>query len=183
MGKDKAAKITKNSDRFRKNNIRKNYWPTGLNFTIKSCNKEDDTFGFIQETAGTKGVYYITVTTQKANTFPKLEECPLEVYVNDELVKDLNPKMEVSPDAVVVTKILEEYYKNISTEVLLDGNADKNYVFEVNSYDQYNNLAETVQEVVGIQVALRGGNVVDKTTSETNTTTGFRKYTVPATKA
>ena len=166
-----------------KNNIRKNYWPTGLNFTIKSCNKEDDTFGFIQETAGTKGVYYITVTTQKANTFPKLEECPLEVYVNDELVKDLNPKMEVSPDAVVVTKILEEYYKNISTEVLLDGNADKNYVFEVNSYDQYNNLAETVQEVVGIQVAYKGGDIIDKTTSETDHNTGKRKYTVPATKA
>ena len=165
-------------------NIRKNYWPLDLKFTIKSCNKEDKTFNFIEEKAGTMGVYYITVTTQKANTYPKLEECPLEVYVNDELVKNLKPKMEVSPDAVVVTKILEEYYKDgKSSAVLIDGNADTNYVFEVKSYDQYNNLAETIQEVVGIQVAYKGGNVVDKTTSVTDDATGKRKYTVPATKA
>jgi len=166
-----------------KDNVRKNFWD-GFKFKIESCDKEDKTFSFTQENAGTLGVFYITVTTQKANTYPKLIKCPLKVYVNDVLVKDMNPEMEVSPDEVVRTKILEKYYKDgKNSSVLLDGNADIPYVFEVASYDQYGNLAETLQEVVGIQVALRGGSVVDKTTSETNTTTGFRKYTVPATKA
>ena len=165
-----------------KDNIRKNFWE-GYKFTIKSCNESDKTFKYTQANAGTLGVFYITVTTEKANTYPKLERCPLKVYVNDELVKDLNPEMEVSPDEVVTTKILEKYYKDgKNSSVLVDGNADIPYVFEVASYDQYGNLAETLQEVVGIKVSYKGDEI-KKTTSETNTTTGFRKYTVPATKA
>ena len=163
------------------NNLRKNYWE-GYNFTIKSCDKNDDTFSFTQETAGTMGVFYITVTTQKANTYPHLEKCVLEIYLNNELIIDLKPEMEVSPDVVVKTEILEKYYKKGSNEELLDGNTDTNYIFEVASYDKYNNLAETKQEEVGIKITLKGGEEINKTTSETNQETGYRKYSVPVTK-
>ena len=166
-----------------KNNIRKNFWD-GFTFNIKSCDKTDKTFNFTQQNAGTYGVFYITVTSQKANTYPSLTKCPLEIYVNDELVESLKPEMEVLPDSVVKTEILPKYYKDGKTSaVLVDGNTDTNYVFEVASYDKYNNLAETVQEVVGIKVSLKGGEEITKTTSETETSTGYRKYTVPATKS
>ena len=45
--------------------------------------------------------------------------------------------MEVSPNEVVETKILEKYYKSNSNTELLDGMADITYQFEVASYDQY----------------------------------------------
>ena len=61
------------------------------------------------------------------------------------IVTDMSPEMEVSPDEIVRTKILEQYYKDgKNSSVLLDGNADIPYVFEVASYDQYDNLAETL---------------------------------------
>ena len=165
-----------------KNNIRKNLWD-GFDFTIKSCDEKDKTFNFTQERAGIMGVFLITVTTQKANTYPKLTECPLKIYLNDEKIENLNPLMEVYPDAVVRTKILDKYYKKGSTTNLLDGTADSNYIFEVASFDQYDNFAETIQEVVGIKVALKGGNEVKNTNSETNTDSGYREYNVPAKKA
>ena len=165
-----------------KNNIRKNSWE-GFDFTIKSCDENDKTFNFTQERAGTLGVFYITVTTQKANTYPKLTECPLKIYLNKEKIEDLNPLMEVYPDAVVRTNILEKYYQKGSSVNLLDGTADSNYFFEVASFDQYNNLAETVQKVVGIKVTLKGGDEVKNTNSETNNDSGYRGYSVPAKKA
>ena len=164
------------------NNIRKNLWD-GFNFTIESCDESDKTFDFISEHAGLLGVFYITVTTQKANTYPRLNECPLKIYVNKILVENLSPQMEVSPDAVVRTQILEKYYKEGSTSVLLDGTADSNYIFEVASFDKYENFAETIQEVVGIKVTLKGGDEVKKITSETDNNSGYRNYSVPATKA
>ena len=160
-----------------KDNIRKNFWE-GYKFTIKSCNESDKTFKYTQANAGTLGVFYITVTTEKANTYPTLKECPLKIYLNDELINDLKPEMEVSPDAVVRTKILEDYYKDgKSSDVLKDGTVDNPYVFEVASYDKYGNLAETLQEVVGIKVSKKGGDEVEDTTSETDKSTGYRKYT------
>ena len=163
------------------NNLRKNFWE-GYNFTIETCDQSDDSFSFTQETAGTMGVFFITVTTQKANTYPRLEKCILEIYLNNELIVDLKPEMEVSPDVVVKTEILEKYYKNGSNEELLDGNTDANYLFEVASYDKFGNLAETKQEEVGIKITLKGGEEINKTTSETNQETGYRKYSVPVTK-
>ena len=164
------------------NNIRKNYWD-GFEFKVESCDKDDKTFDYVQERAGQLGIFLITVTTQRANTFPTLRKCPLKLYLNDQLLDHLNPEQEVSPDAVVRTNILKKYYKDGSTTNLLDGNADTNYVFEVESFDQYDNFAETLQEVVGVKVALKGGNEESKTVSETNYTTGYRKYTVQVTKA
>ena len=163
------------------NNLRKNFWE-GYKFTIKSCDKSDDSFNFTQETAGTMGVFFITVTTQKSNTYPQLEKCILEIYLNNELIVELKPEMEVSPDVVVKTEILEKYYKNGSNEELLDGNTDENYIFEVASYDKFDNLAETKQEEVGIKITLKGGEEINKTTSEIIQETGFRKYSVPVTK-
>ena len=165
-----------------KSNIRKNYWE-GYTFTVKSSDTTDDSFDFVQEKAGTLGVFYITVTSKKANTYPKKRKVTLDIFLNGVEIKSYKPEMEVSPDAVVRTKILDKYYKDKSNNVLLDGTAGKNYVFEVASYDQYNNLAETIQELVGIKVALRGGDAVNKTTSITDQETGFRKYNVPVTKA
>ena len=52
-----------------KSNVRKNYWD-GFTFTIESSDKTDKSFGFVQERAGTLGVFYITVTSQKSNTYP-----------------------------------------------------------------------------------------------------------------
>ena len=164
-----------------KKNLRKNTWD-GYEFEIKSCDKKDTTFKFEQKRAGTKGVFYLTVTTEKANTYPKLEQCTLELYLNNELINNLKPEMEVSPDAVVRTKILEKYYKDGKTsDVLIDGNVDTNYIFEVASYDQYNNLAETLQEIVGIKISKKGGAEITETTSETDQETGYRKYSVPIT--
>ena len=165
-----------------KDNIRRNSWDEGLKFDIKSCNADDKTFSFKQENAGTRGVYYITVTTQKANTYPKLEKCVLTISVNGEVVKNLKPEMEVSPDAVVKTQILDEYYKKGKTDYLVDGTTDSPYSFEVKSFDQYNNLAETVQDTVELKVSYSLQQLKDLT-SETNTTTGYRKYTVTVTKA
>ena len=166
-----------------KNNIRKNFWE-GFNFTIESSDKTDNSFKFVQERAGTLGVFYITVTSTKANTYPNLTECTLNIFVNGIKVEKLKPQMEVSPDTVVRTKILPKYYKDgKNSKILVDGTTDQNYVFEVFSYDQYNNLAETLQEVVGIKVSLRGGNEVNKTTSMTDQETGYRKYSAPITKA
>ena len=106
----------------------------------------------------------------------------LELYLNNELINNLKPEMEVSPDAVVRTKILEKYYKDGKTsDVLIDGNVDTNYIFEVASYDQYNNLAETLQEIVGIKVSKKGGAEITETTSETDQEIGYRKYSVPIT--
>ena len=64
----------------------------------------------------------------------------------------------------------------------MDGNADKEYVFEVPLYDQYNNLPETFQEVVGIKIDYKKINEITNSTSATNTTTGYRKYNVLAHK-
>ena len=163
-------------------NVRKNYWD-GFEFKVESCDADDKTFDYVQERAGELGIFLITVTTQRANTFPTLRKCPLKLYLNNELITDLKPEQEVSPDAVVRTNILEKYYKDGSKTNLLDGNADTNYVFEVESFDQYDNFAETLQEVVGVKVALKGGEEVTKLTSETNYTTGYRKYSLPVTKA
>ena len=163
------------------NNIRRNSWD-GYNFEVFTC-EEDKTFNYVQEKAGLLGVFIITVTTQKANTYPKLRNCPLTIKLNNEEIISLKPEMEVSPDEVVRTNVLKKYYKEDSETDLRDGNADETYVFEVESYDQFDNLAETKQEVIGIKVSYKGGDEVKKTTSETNITTGYRQYNVPVTKA
>ena len=162
--------------------IRKNFWD-GFDFEIKSCNASDKSFEFVQEKAGLLGVFYITVTTQQANTFPHLKECKLEISLNGEKIESLAPEMEVSPDVVVRTNILKKYYQEGSTTNLLDGTADLNYIFEVESFDKYDNFAETLQDLVGIKVTYRGGDEVKKITSETDTDTGYRGYSVTATKA
>jgi hypothetical protein len=169
-----------------KDNIRRNSWDENVKFDIKSCDSTDKTFSFKQENAGTRGVYYITVTTQKANTFPKLVKCPLTISVNNEVIKNLKPEMEVSPDVVVRTQILEKYYKDGKTpDYLVDGNADKPYSFEVKSFDQYNNLAETIEKDLDLKVSYIDGNSLDvlkDLTSQADETTGYRKYTVTVTR-
>jgi len=163
-------------------NVRKNFWD-GYNFKVEGCDENDKTFNYTQKRAGTMGVFYLTVTTEKANTYPSLVKCPLKIYLNDQLLTHLNPEQEVSPDEVVRTEILKEYWKEpTSSKVLKDGTADDNYVFEVASYDKYGNLAETLQEVVGIKVNYQGGDEIP-TTSATNTTTGYRKYVLQPRKA
>ena len=163
-----------------KNNISNNYWE-GNNFTVKSSDTTDNTFAFSKERAGTLGVLFITVTSQKANKYPK-RKVTLDIFLNGVEIKSYKPEMEVSPDKVVRTEILDKYYKDKSNNVLLDGIADKNYVFEVASYDKFDNLAETIQEVVGIKVALKG-DAANKATSITDQETGFRKYNASVTKA
>ena len=92
----------------------------GYEFENKSCDEKDTTFKFIQEKAGTKGVFYLAITTEK-ETYLKLEKCTLELYLNNELIKNLKPEMEASPDAVVRTTIIERYYKDGKTsDVLID---------------------------------------------------------------
>ena len=159
---------------------RKNSW--GFNFIVESCDKTDETFKFTQEKAGERGVFLITVTTERANTYPKLERCPLKISVNNILVEHLTPEQEVSPDEVVLTEILKKYYKEGNDTYLLDGNADNDYVFEVRSFDKFGNLAETKQEEVGIKISLITEEI-STVSSETNKETGYRKYTVVAHKA
>ena len=164
------------------NNVRRNSWGN-FEFEVITCDENDKSFNFIQEKAGSPGVFMITVTSTKSNTYPSLIKCPLTIKVDKKEIINLKPEMEVIPDEVVVTKVSKKYYKEGSETELKDGNADETYVFEVESYDQFNNLAETKQEVVGIKVTYKGGDEVKKTTSETNTTSGYRQYNVPATKA
>ncbi|MBR3661202.1 MAG: hypothetical protein IKN63_04835, partial [Bacilli bacterium] len=161
-------------------NIRSNSW--NYDVRVESCNKEDTTFKATSSKAGLLGVFQVTVTTQKANTYPKLETCQLKIYINNTLVENLHPEMEVSPNEVVETKILEKYYKSNSNTELLDGMADITYQFEVASYDQYNNLAETNQELIGLKITYKGGSEY-KTISENDINTGYRKYIVSATKS
>ena len=169
-----------------KDNIRRNSWDENTKFDIKSCDSTDKTFSFKQDNAGTRGVYYITVTTEKANTYPKLTKCPLTISVNGEVIKNLKPEMEVSPDTVVRTQILEKYYKDGKTpDYLVDGNADSPYSFEVKSFDKYNNLAETIEKDLDLKVSFIDGSNLDllkDLTSQADTTTGYRKYTVTVTR-
>ena len=169
-----------------KDNIRRNSWDENVKFDIKSCDEKDTKFSFKQENAGTRGVYYITVTTTKSNTYPKLTKCPLTISVNGEVIKNLKPEMEVYPDVVVRTQILEKYYKDGKTaDYLVDGNADKPYSFEVKSFDQYDNLAETIEKDLDLKVSYVDGNNLDllkDLTSQADETTGYRKYTVTVTR-
>ena len=162
------------------NNKRKNYW--NYDIKVKSCKENDNTFKAVASKAGLLGVFQVTITTEKANTYPKLETCPLLIYINDTLVQNLNPEMEVSPNTVVLTTILKDYYQTGSDTLLKDGTADSSYSFEVSSFDKYGNLAETLQETIGLKVSLKGEEI-SKTTSETNVDTGYRKYTVPISKS
>ena len=161
-------------------NVRKKYW--NYDIKVESCDEKDTTFSAVSNKAGLIGVFQITITTQKANTYPKLVKCPLKIYINNTLVQSLSPEMEVSPNAVVKTTILDKYYKPNSDTELKEGNSDSNYIFELSSFDQYNNLAKTVQETIGLKVSLKGEEIT-KVTSETNIETGYRKYSVTATKS
>ena len=89
--------------------------------------------------------------------------------------------MVVSPNEIAKTTILNNYYKKNSNTELKEGDADNNYIFEVSSFDQYNNLAETVQDTIDLKVSLEGQDI-EKVTSETDISTGYRKYSVTATK-
>jgi len=162
-------------------NIRKND-ALNVDIQVKSCYETDTTFTSTTSKSGLLGVFQVTITTQKANTYPKLVKCPLSIYIDNVLINSLHPEMEVSPNVVVETKILEEYYKSGSNTELKDGNADTNYVFEVASFDQYNNLAETIQDNIGLKVTYKGGSET-KSSSENEIDSGYRKYTVTATKA
>ena len=156
-------------------NDRKNF-QDGYNFKVEGCDENDKKFSYTQERAGTMGVFYLTVNTEKSNIYSSLVKCLLKIYLYNKLLSHLNPEQEVSPDEVVRTEILPEYWKEpTSSKVLKDGTADNNYVFEVALYDQYGNLAETLKGVVGIKVNyLRGDEIL--TTSITNTSPGYRKY-------
>ena len=90
--------------------------------------------------------------------------------------------MEVSPNEIIKTTIVNNYYKENSDIELKDGNTDNDYIFEVSSFDEYNNLAETVQDTIDLTVSLEGEDI-DKIESETDTSTGYRKYSVTATKS
>ena len=164
-----------------KNNETKSVWD-GYSIKIESCDKTDQSFKYVEQGAGSIGTFLVTVTSQKANTYPTIEKCPLNVYVNGVLVQNQHPLFEVYADVPYSTQILEKYWKDPkSSEVLVDGTADTTYVFEVKSFDKYGNLCETIQEIVGISVSLLGDDV--KTTSENVPTTGYRKYNVAATIA
>ena len=96
---------------------------------------------FITKIKYTRGAYCIIVTTEKANTFPKLIKCPLTIFVNGEKIKNLKPEMEVYHDFVVRTQICEKNYKDGKiSEFLVDRNADSPYKFQVKSFHQYNNI-------------------------------------------
>ena len=164
-----------------KSGKRKNYWD--YTFKVESCDGTDKTFNVSTEKAGLLGDFLITVTTQKSNMFPNITKCPLKISVNNVLVKKLSPEMEVSPNVVVKTEILKKYYKDYANNILNDGTAGLNYEFEVESHDEYGNLAETIQDVVGLKVALQGGDEVKEILSETSVVTGSRKYIYTITKA
>ena len=162
------------------NDERKNHWD--YNIEVKSCDENDNTFKAETTKAGLMGVFQVTITTKKANTYPSLVKCPLKIIVDNNLVEALKPEMEVSPNTIVKTEILEEYFQNITKNELKNGTADNNYIFEVASYDQYNNFAETKQEIIGLKVILKGGDEIKEVISEKDLITGYRKYTVPAKK-
>ena len=166
--------------------IRHNSWGKNkmdYNIVVESCPELNESFKATPSRAGLLGVFQIIITSQKSNTYPKLKRCPLNIYIDSILINNLHPEMEVSPNVIVKTVILEQYYKTGSKVDLINGNADTNYIFEVASYDQYNNLAETKQEIIGLKVNYKGGEEITKTTSENENDTGYRKYIVPATKA
>lgn len=88
-----------------KNNKRKNF-RDGLIFNNKSCDKIQLLI-FWQQNDGTKGVFYITVTSQKEiYIHPSFIKCPLKISVNDEVLEKLKPEMEILPDSIVKTEIL-----------------------------------------------------------------------------
>ena len=163
-----------------KENIRMNNWDYDIK--VKSCDDKDTTYDATSEKAGLPGVFQVTITTKKANTYPTLVKCPLKIYVNNVLIYKLHPELEVSPNEIIKTTIVNNYYKENSDIELKDGNTDNDYIFEVSSFDEYNNLAETVQDTIDLTVSLEGEDI-DKIESETDTSTGYRKYSVTATKS
>ena len=162
------------------NNQRKNNWNYDIN--IISCDEGDSTFKAESNKAGLRGVFQITITTKKANTYPSLVKCPLKIYIDGKLIQNLSPEMEVFPSTVVRTEILDEYYLNKFNNELKEGDADHNYIFEVASYDQYNNLAKTEQNIIELKVILKGGSEITETTNVNNISTGYTKYSAPTTK-
>ena len=161
-------------------NIRRN--SDNFEIKVKSCDANDMTFQANTTKAGLLGVFHVTITSKKANTYPKLNTCPLNIYVNNTLVKALHPQMEVSPNDIVETTVLGKYFKANSKTELLEGDADTNYIFEVLSVDQFNNLAETKQDTIELKVEYQGEDEIEST-SENDINTGYRKYTVVAKKA
>ena len=139
-------------------NKRKNFW--NYNISVTSCNKDDTTFQAEVSKAGLKGVFQVTITTNLANTYPSITTCPLIISIDGVLVNNLKPEMEVSPNVIVKTEIIDKYYKDKTNNELLDGNTDKNYIFEVASYDEYNNLAETKKDIIGLKINLKGGEEI-----------------------
>jgi hypothetical protein len=60
---------------------------------------------------------------------------------------------------------IEKYHKDAKkSDVLIDGNVDTNYIYEVASYDQYNYLEETLQEIIGTKVSKKEHAKITHTT-------------------
>ena len=67
-----------------KENIRMNNWDYDIK--VKSCHDKDTTYDATSEKAGLPGVFQVTITKKKANTYPTLVQCPLKIYVNNVLI-------------------------------------------------------------------------------------------------
>ena len=162
------------------NNLRKNWWGT-YTFTIENCvsQAEDPSFTYSQEKSGTLGVFYITVQSTLANTYPVAKECRLKIYLDGELITALSPNMQVSPNVIAKTSVKSEYIKQGNT--LLDGNADTPYVFVMQTFDKYNNLNQGDVETIGLTCTRKSENV--NMTAKLDATTGELEYIVNNTVA
>ena len=157
------------------NNLRKNWWGN-YTFTIENCvsEEEDPSFTYTQEKSGILGVFYITVQSTLANTYPIAKDCRLKIYLDGEYIKALSPKMEVSPNVIAKTTVKPEYVKEGNT--LLDGNADTPYVFVMETFDKYNNLVLGDVDTIGLSCTRNNENV--EMTSQLDTKTGSIEYIV-----
>ena len=129
------------------NDMRKNEWGAAINLESTSS---DDKFTFNVKNAGKKGVYYISFSTDRANNFYPAFENNLVITVNGVVVKTLSPKLDISPAEINDCAVLPEQRQDDST--IREGTADAPLTFELACKDKYNNICNSVFNMINLVV-------------------------------
>jgi hypothetical protein len=158
------------------NSLRKNNWLAKVAVLSKS---DDITFTATTRNAGKPGVYYITISSNKANSvFGTLTAQELIIKVNDIQVKNLTPSILVTPAAMSKAYVLDQYIK--PPMQLVDGNVDVPYSFKVGAFDRFGNPTTCDVNVLSLSASSNNDNNkgIMNVSSGIDVTNGCATYTV-----
>ncbi len=164
--------------------MRRNYF--GYKVELKS-GIEDKTFAFKTKEAGKPGVYFVEVTTNKANNFPSPgSKFPFSILIDGNKVEKLTPQLDISPSAIhtcaILNLFLDASNKNKEINVLKTGTADKALFFKVQCKDEFLNICMGDAEVLKIALETPNKEVLEFDDGK-EVLTGLLTYTVPSTLA